>query len=595
VHARRARRCEEGPEVGLGHLDAILQLARAFGETACPALGLRPQLPVLTCFFPGGLQLRAELGHLLPQLHQPIHRCSAEVRIGQATTPGAAWIVGSLAGASSSALDRLAFTLGHGRLVQESVGATRRLQPAPRNERPHCPSDRQWVGEAQFPAKLSWRGFQQLPLACAIRDSGEEGIDALEALLVHSRILPDCHGNAPVVRKCTQARRDEVDKLRFVDGPPLSGIRVLDLSRVLAGPLATQVLGDMGADVIKIERPTDGDDTRHWGPPFVGEDAAYYLSLNRNKRSVALDLKTPAGIEAVRRLATGSDVLIENFRPGLMAELGLAPEELRRSAPGLITCSLTAFSDDVADAGRRPGYDIMAQALSGLMSVTGEPGGEPVKAGVALLDVITGLQAAIGILAALHDRTRTGRGRHVSVSLFDASAAAMVNQAANHLIGGTVAGPMGTAHPNICPYQAFHASDRPFILAAGNDRLFRRTCEVVGHPEWAEDPRYLTNEERVRHRDELIQLLGAAFSTRSADQWIEALEAASVPCAPIRAMDEVFASPEGAAIVESVNDPARGTTLRLVRNPIRFDGRVLDTRRAPPLLGEHTDEVLRET
>jgi crotonobetainyl-CoA:carnitine CoA-transferase CaiB-like acyl-CoA transferase len=181
------------------------------------------------------------------------------------------------------------------------------------------------------------------------------------------------------------------------------------------------------------------------------------------------------------------------------------------------------------------------------------------------------------------------------VSLFDASAAAMVNQAANHLIGGIVAGPMGTAHPNICPYQAFHASDRPFILAAGNDRLFRRTCEVVGHPEWADDTRYATNEERVRHRDELIPLLRASFATKSADEWIEALEAASVPCAPIRAMDEVFASSEGAAIVESVDDPARGTTLRLVRNPIRFDGRVLDTRRAPPLLGEHTDEVLGET
>jgi crotonobetainyl-CoA:carnitine CoA-transferase CaiB-like acyl-CoA transferase len=375
----------------------------------------------------------------------------------------------------------------------------------------------------------------------------------------------------------------------------LSDIRVLDLSRVLAGPLATQILGDLGADVIKIERPEEGDDTRHWGPPFVGDDAAYYLALNRNKRSVSLDLKTPEGIEAVRRLAAGSDVLIENFRPGLMAELGLDPEDLRGATPRLVTCSLTAFDDDVPDAARRPGYDIMVQALSGLMSVTGEPGGEPVKAGVALLDVITGLQAAIGILAALHDRTRTGRGRHVSVSLFDASAAAMVNQAANHLLGGIVTGPMGTAHPNICPYQAFHASDRPFILAAGNDRLFRRTCEVIGYPEWADDPRYLTNEERVRHREELIPLLAASFATRSADEWIEALEAAAVPCAPIRAMDEVFASPEGIRLVESVDDPARGATLRLVRSPIRFDGAVLDTRRAPPLLGEHTDEVLGET
>jgi crotonobetainyl-CoA:carnitine CoA-transferase CaiB-like acyl-CoA transferase len=380
-----------------------------------------------------------------------------------------------------------------------------------------------------------------------------------------------------------------------VDPLPLSGVRVLDLSRVLAGPLATQILGDLGADVVKVERPGEGDDTRQWGPPFVGSDAAYYLSLNRNKRSVTVDLKTAEGLDAVRQLASGSDVLIENFRPGLMAGVGLSLEGLRRTTPGLITCSLTAFNDDVPEAARRPGYDIIVQALSGLMSVTGEPDGEPVKAGVALLDVITGLQAAIGILAALHERARTGRGRHVSVSLFDASAAAMVNQAANHLIGGIVPGLMGTAHPNICPYQAFHASDRPFILAAGNDRSFRRTCEVVGHAEWADDPRYATNQERVRHRDELIPLLGGALAAKTAAEWIEELEAASVPCAPIRAMDEVFASPEGAALVESVPDEARGTTLRLVRNPIRFDGLVLDTRRAPPLLGEHTDEVMRET
>jgi crotonobetainyl-CoA:carnitine CoA-transferase CaiB-like acyl-CoA transferase len=377
-----------------------------------------------------------------------------------------------------------------------------------------------------------------------------------------------------------------------VDHLPLSGLRVMDLSRVLAGPLATQILGDLGADVIKIERPGDGDDTRHWGPPFGGDDAAYYLSLNRNKRSVTVDLKTSEGIDAIRRLTAGSDVLIENFRPGLMAELGLGLDALRRETPGLITCSLTVFNEGVPDAARRPGYDIMVQALSGLMSVTGEPGGQPVKAGVALLDVITGLQAAIGILAALHERGRTGRGRHVSVSLFDASVAAMVNQAANHLIGGVVAGPMGTAHPNICPYQAFQASDRPFILAAGNDRLFRRTCEVLGHSEWADDPRFVTNEERVRHRDELIPLLGESFASKNAAEWIDALEAASVPCAPIRAMDEVFASPEGAALIESVADPGRETTLRLVRNPIRFEGRVLDTRRAPPLLGEDTDEIL---
>jgi crotonobetainyl-CoA:carnitine CoA-transferase CaiB-like acyl-CoA transferase len=380
-----------------------------------------------------------------------------------------------------------------------------------------------------------------------------------------------------------------------VEQLPLSGLRVLDLSRVLAGPLATQILGDLGADVVKIERPGEGDDTRRWGPPSVDGDAAYYLSLNRNKRSVSVDLRSPEGVDAILRLAAGSDVVIENFRPGLMAELGLGLQDLRRSTPRLITCSLTAFDEEVPGAAHRPGYDIIVQALSGLMSVTGEPGGEPVKAGVALLDVIAGLQAAIGILAALDERGRTGRGRHVSVSLFGASVAAMVNQAANHLIGGVVAGPMGTAHPNICPYQAFHATDRPFILAAGNDRLFRRTCEVVGHAEWAGDPRFTTNEERVRHRDELIPLLADAFTERTAGEWIDALEAASVPCAPIRSMDEVFSSPEGAALIEEVDDPRRNTTLRLVRNPIRFDGHVLETRLPPPVLGEHTDEILRAT
>ena len=379
-----------------------------------------------------------------------------------------------------------------------------------------------------------------------------------------------------------------------MDDLPLSGCRILDLSRVLAGPLATQILGDLGADVIKIERPEQGDDTRHWGPPFVGDDAAYYLALNRNKRSVAVDLQSHEGAEAIRRLAASSDVLIENFRPGLMSEFGLALDDLRRASPRLITCSLTAFSDEISESASRPGYDIIVQALSGLMSVTGEPEGEPVKVGVALLDVITGLEMAIGILAALHERSRTGRGRHISVSLFDAGVAAMVNQAANHLLGGVVAQRMGTAHPNICPYQAFHASDRPFIVAAANDRLFRRTCEVVGHPEWAVDPRFATNEDRVRHRDELIPLLAASFAGRTAAEWVAALEAASVPTAPIRAIDEVFSSPEGAAMVEEVADPGRGTTLRLLRNPIRFDGTELDTRLPPPLLGEHTDEVLRE-
>ena len=373
---------------------------------------------------------------------------------------------------------------------------------------------------------------------------------------------------------------------------PLAGLRVVDLSRVLAGPLATMTLGDLGADVIKVERPGEGDDTRHWGPPFAGEDAAYFLSLNRNKRSVAIDLKSAEGVGSVRRLAANADVLIENFRRGSMDALGLPLDDLRRANPRLVTCSLTAFGDDAPEAAARPGYDIIVQALCGLMSVTGDPDGGPVKAGVALLDVITGLQATIGILAALAERERTGAGRHVSVSLFDASVAAMVNQAANTLIGGVVPAALGTAHPNIVPYQAFHASDRPFILAAGNDRLFRRTCEVAGHPEWADDERFATNQARVTSRDALISLLGAVFGTRPVRDWLDALDRASVPCSPIRNMAEVFESPEGAALVDEVADPARGGVLRLVANPLRFDGMRLEMRLSPPVLGADTQAVL---
>jgi len=373
---------------------------------------------------------------------------------------------------------------------------------------------------------------------------------------------------------------------------PLAGLRVVDLSRVLAGPLATMTLADLGADVIKVERPGEGDDTRHWGPPFAGGDAAYFLSLNRNKRSVAIDLKSREGSGAIRRLAAGADVLIENFRPGLMSELQLGLDDLRHANPRLVTCSLTAFGDDEPLAASRPGYDIIVQALCGLMSVTGEPGGEPVKAGVAVLDVVTGLQATIGILAALAERDRTGHGRHVSVSLFDASVAAMVNQAANTLIGDVVPQALGTAHPNIVPYQAFHGSDRPFIVAGGNDRLFRRICEVIGHPAWADDERFATNQARVANRDALVPLLAAEFVTRPANVWLGALEAAAVPCSPIRTMNEVFASPEGAALVEEVADPARGGVVRLVANPLRFDGRRLPTRLPPPQLGADTDALL---
>ena len=375
-------------------------------------------------------------------------------------------------------------------------------------------------------------------------------------------------------------------------GLPLEGIRVADFSRVLAGPLATMVLADLGADVIKVERPETGDDTRGWGPPFLGEEAAYFLSLNRNKRSVVLDLATDEGRTAARRLALSCDVVVENFRPGLMERFGLDHATLSAERPDLVSCSLTAFGDG-EDAAARPGYDIIVQAMSGLMSFTGHPGEEPTKVGVAVLDVICGLYAASAIQAALLGRRESGRGARVTVSLFDASLAALVNQAANYLIGGVVPEPMGNQHPNIVPYQLFEAADRPFILAAGNDRLFERTCVVVGRPELAHDDRFASNEARVRHRDVLVPLLAAAFAARSADDWLAELTAAAVPCAPVRRLDEVFEAPEGRAAIQEVDDPVRGT-LRLVADPIRVDGTTPAVRRAPPRLGEHTEEVLAE-
>jgi crotonobetainyl-CoA:carnitine CoA-transferase CaiB-like acyl-CoA transferase len=372
---------------------------------------------------------------------------------------------------------------------------------------------------------------------------------------------------------------------------PLAGIRIADFSRVLAGPLATMILGDLGADVIKVERPDGGDDTRGWGPPFVGDDAAYFLALNRNKRSVALDLTSPEGGAAARELALTADVVVENFRPGLMQRFGLDYETLARENPRLVSCSLVAFSE-AGESAARPGYDIIVQALSGVMSFTGQPDGEPTKVGVALLDVIAGLYAANGIQAALLGRERTGRGERVVVSLFEASLAALENQGANYLLGGVVPRPMGNAHPNIVPYQLFHAADRPFILAAGNDRLFRRTAEVIGRGDLADDPRFTTNAARVEHRAELVGVLEERFRTASVDHWTTMLSEAGVPCAPVRALDEVFASPEAEAIVQRVADP-RGE-LALVGDPIRLGGDLLGVRRPPPRLGEHTDEILRE-
>lgn len=398
-------------------------------------------------------------------------------------------------------------------------------------------------------------------------------------------------GRARRIRRSKRAQVPDSGEPEVDPAAPLRGIRVADFTRILAGPLCTMLLADLGADVIKVERPGEGDDTRQWGPPFLGEDAAYFLSLNRNKRSVAVDLSTRGGKEIASALIASSDIVVENFRAGLMERFGLDYESLRADHPGLVYCSLVAFTGSGEDL--RPGYDIIVQALSGLMSMTGDPDGAPVKVGVAVLDVVTGLYAANGIQAALLARRATGQGQRLVVSLFESSLASLVNQGANYLLGGIVPRAMGTAHPNIVPYQVFPASDRPFVLAAGNDRLFERTCRVIGRPELARDVRFATNAQRVRNREVLTAELSDVFAARTATEWISALEELGVPCSPVRTIDEVFSSPEGAATVQEIRDPARGD-LRLSASPIRLAGELIPVRLPPPRLGEHTEEILEE-
>jgi crotonobetainyl-CoA:carnitine CoA-transferase CaiB-like acyl-CoA transferase len=369
---------------------------------------------------------------------------------------------------------------------------------------------------------------------------------------------------------------------------PLRGLVVADFSRVLAGPLTTMVLADLGADVVKVERPGTGDDTRGWGPPFAGEDAAYYLSVNRNKRSVLLDLGDPGDRELARALCAGADVLVENFRPGVMASFSLDYPTLRDLNPRLVYCSIPAFAHE--SRREAPGYDLLMQAMAGYMSFTGEPGGEPVKVGVALLDVVAGLYAAVGILGALLARGEDGPGRQIEVGLFEASVAGLVNQAAGYLAGGGVPRAAGTAHPSIVPYQMFAASDGHFVLAAGNDKLFAAVCRVVGRSDLAEDARFVTNAGRVTHRVELVAALGEAFERRTASEWIRAFTAAGVPAAPVRDLEGVFTSPEGEAMISEVPDPVRGL-LRLVRSPLEGIGLDPDDYTPPPTLGEHDAEI----
>ncbi|MFC9794603.1 CaiB/BaiF CoA transferase family protein [Streptomyces sp. NPDC127584] len=368
----------------------------------------------------------------------------------------------------------------------------------------------------------------------------------------------------------------------------LSGIVVADFGRVLAGPYMTMLLADLGADVIKIERPGSGDDTRAWGPPFAGGEATYFLGVNRNKRSVALDLTDPGDLATARAIVDRADVLVENFRPGTMERLGLGHETVRATNPGLVYCSVTGFGAEEGAA--LPGYDLLVQAVGGLMSVTGEPDGPGTKAGVALVDVITGLHAGMGVLAALRHRERTGEGQRIEVSLLSSLLSALTNQAAAHLGAGVVPRAMGNRHPSIAPYEVFEARDRPLVLAVGNDRQFRALCERLGLPGLAEDPRFATNTARVAHRDALVAALAGPLGTRTADGWFEELTAAGVPCGPINDLAAAFDLADRLGLGPRVPESAAGPGQ--VAHPVRFGATPAAYRAAPPRLGEHTEGVL---
>jgi crotonobetainyl-CoA:carnitine CoA-transferase CaiB-like acyl-CoA transferase len=385
----------------------------------------------------------------------------------------------------------------------------------------------------------------------------------------------------------------------------LAGLRVLDLSRVLAGPWAGQLLADLGADVVKVERPGAGDDTRAWGPPWLkdadGEatgESAYYLSANRNKRSVTIDLSQPEGQRLVKQLASKADVLLENFKVGGLSQYGLDYPSLKELNPRLIYCSITGFGQTGPYAARA-GYDFLIQGMGGLMSLTGRADGTegegPLKVGVALTDVMTGLYASVAVLAALARRERTGEGQHIDLALLDVQIACLANQAANYLVGGVVPRRMGNAHPSIVPYQDFPTADGYMIIAVGNDGQFVNFCTALGRPEWAGDVRFSTNPQRVKYRDELIALIRGVTVCRTTDEWISVMEAAGVPCGPINSLDKVFADPHVQSRNMRIEMPhALSETVSLVANPIRMSESPVQYRQSPPTLGEHTGEVLHD-
>ena len=376
---------------------------------------------------------------------------------------------------------------------------------------------------------------------------------------------------------------------------PLAGIRVLDLSRVLAGPWCTQLLADLGAEVIKIERPGAGDDTRHWGPPWHGEGekrvAAYFLSANRGKKSAAIDFAKPEGATLVRKLAERSDIVVENFKVGGLKKFGLDAESLRAANPRLIVASITGFGQDGPYADRA-GYDFIIQGMGGMMSITGlpdgQPGGGPLRVGVAVVDLFTGMYTATAILASLLRRERTGEGAHIDMALFDTQIAVLANQVSNALVSGKDPPRQGNTHPNIVPYQPFQAADKPLIVAVGNDRQFAKLAELCGHPEWTTDERFSTNAARVGNRSEMVRLVGECIRQKPAAEWFEKLDAAGIPAGPINTISEALAD-----IQAQHRDMIRTMAgMPLIGSPMRIDGDRTDSDLPPPTLGEHTEEVL---
>lgn len=386
---------------------------------------------------------------------------------------------------------------------------------------------------------------------------------------------------------------------------PLTGVRVLDMTRVVAGPLATQTLGDLGADVIKVERRGEGDDVRRVGPPWIKdaegrdlEESTYFASVNRNKRSIAIDFAVPAGADILRRLAAASDVVIENYRPGTLARYGLDYEALAALNPRLIYCAVSGFGQDGPYAGRS-GYDYLIQGMGGVMSVTGprdgEPGASPTRVGVPLVDIFAGMNATIGILAALQHRERTDEGQFVDISLFESQIAALLNGASAWLNGGTVLGRTGNDHPSAAPYGVYEAADGHVIIATFNDREFQRLADALGHPEWKADPRFSTNAARVAHRTEIKAAVGAVIGTRAREHWVARLNAAKVSCGPINDMSDIEHDPHVVArdMIIRQEHPDLGS-IRTMASPLRLSASPVSYRLPPPLMGEHTAAVLSD-